>query len=112
MASVCMELDKIPARGSRRLCTLSVCRTFSGYRPQRPQQCDAVTVYFRAFKKIRLTMRLDGLWKTQIAPFFERHFWILCVCLVGIAGGRMISTYGALSLTVDEPAHLACGIEY
>ena len=32
--------------------------------------------------------------------------------LVGIACLRIISTYDALSLTVDEPAHLACGMEY
>ncbi|MGB8888135.1 MAG: phospholipid carrier-dependent glycosyltransferase [Candidatus Korobacteraceae bacterium] len=32
--------------------------------------------------------------------------------LVGIACARIISTYNALSLTADEPTHLACGMEY
>ncbi len=37
---------------------------------------------------------------------------MLCLCLVGIACVRIISTYPALSLTVDEPSHFACGMEY
>jgi MFS family permease len=53
-----------------------------------------------------------GFWETRLAPFFERHFAVLFLCLVGIAGARIMSTYRALSLTVDEPAHFACGLEY
>lgn len=36
----------------------------------------------------------------------------LCVCLIAIACTRVIFTYGALSLTNDEPYHLACGLEF
>jgi hypothetical protein len=57
-------------------------------------------------------MRPSGFWKTQLSAFVEKYFWITCLCLVGIASARIVSTYGALSLTVDEPDHLACGLEY
>ncbi len=53
-----------------------------------------------------------GFWEAQLAPFFEKYCLVLCLCLVGVACVRVISTYSALSLTVDEPSHLACGMEY
>lgn len=37
---------------------------------------------------------------------------MLCLCFVGIGSARIISTYSALSLTIDEPVHFACGLEY
>lgn len=54
----------------------------------------------------------QGLWESRLAPFFEKHFLLLCICLIGVASFRVISTYSALSLTSDEPIHLACGMEY
>jgi MFS family permease len=54
----------------------------------------------------------SGFWESHLAPFFDKHFLILCLCFIGIACARIISTYDALSLTVDEPIHLACGLEY
>jgi tetratricopeptide (TPR) repeat protein len=53
-----------------------------------------------------------GFWEARIAPFFEKYCLVLCLALVGIACVRVISTYSALSLTNDEPIHLACGLEY
>jgi len=53
-----------------------------------------------------------GFWEAKLAPFLERYCLLLCLLLVGIACARVISTYRALSLTVDEPIHLACGMEY
>jgi len=53
-----------------------------------------------------------GFWESRLAPLLERYCLILCLCLVGVACIRVISTYPALSLTVDEPSHLACGMEY
>jgi hypothetical protein len=53
-----------------------------------------------------------GFWDNRLAPFLEKYCVVLCLCLVGIAGVRVISTYPALSLTADEPLHLACGMEY
>jgi hypothetical protein len=38
--------------------------------------------------------------------------WLLAAALVLLASGRIVSTYDQLSLTFDEPAHLACGMEY
>ena len=57
-------------------------------------------------------IRSVGFWQTQLVPLFEKYFLTLCLGLIGIAGVRIISTYNALSLTVDEPSHLACGMEY
>jgi 4-amino-4-deoxy-L-arabinose transferase-like glycosyltransferase len=54
----------------------------------------------------------QSLWDGSVAPFLERHFFLLCVLVIGIACVRIVSTYDALSLTVDEPFHLACGIQY
>jgi hypothetical protein len=53
-----------------------------------------------------------SFWETQLAPFFEKYFFILCLSLVGVACARMIPTYTRLSLTNDEPIHFACGLEY
>jgi dolichyl-phosphate-mannose--protein O-mannosyl transferase len=53
-----------------------------------------------------------GCWEARLAPFFEKYCLVLCLCLVGIACLRVISTYPALSLTFDEPSHFACGLEY
>lgn len=51
-------------------------------------------------------------WEARLGPFFEKYCLVLCVALVGIACVRIISTYDALSLTIDEPFHLAAAIEY
>ena len=53
-----------------------------------------------------------AFWEARLAPFLEKYCLVLCLSLVGIACLRIISTYDALSLTADEPAHLACGMEY
>ena len=37
---------------------------------------------------------------------------MLAVCLVAIASLRIAATYPVLSLTADEPAHFACGLEF
>jgi hypothetical protein len=54
----------------------------------------------------------SGFWDARLAPFLDGYCLALCLLLVGIACVRIISTYDALSLTADEPAHLACGMEY
>ena len=50
--------------------------------------------------------------KTPVIAFLEKYSLPLCLLLVAIACARIISTYNALSLTADEPFHLACAIEY
>jgi hypothetical protein len=51
-------------------------------------------------------------WDRRLASFLEKYCLVLCLCLVGIGCLRVISTYSALSLTMDEPSHFACGLEY
>ncbi len=43
---------------------------------------------------------------------FEKYCLFLCILLVAAGCVRIVSTYDALSLTVDEPFHLACAIGY
>ncbi len=51
-------------------------------------------------------------WGAHLAPLLEKYFFILTLCLIAIACVRIISTYNALSFTVDEPEHFAAGLEY
>lgn len=53
-----------------------------------------------------------GMLESHFATFLEKHFMLICLCLVAIACMRVISTYNVLSLTADEPIHFACGLEY
>jgi len=55
---------------------------------------------------------VTGVWEAPLAPFLERHSVFLCLCFVVIACTRIISSYSALSLTVDEPWSLASGMGY
>jgi len=42
----------------------------------------------------------------------ERYSLPLALCLIAIAAVRIVSTYTAFADVGDEPAHLACGLEY
>ncbi len=42
----------------------------------------------------------------------ERHSLPLALCLIAIAAVRIVSTYTAFADVGDEPAHLACGLQY
>lgn len=44
--------------------------------------------------------------------WIERHATLLAVGLVVLATLRIVSTYPVFNHTVDEPAHLACGIQW
>ena len=50
--------------------------------------------------------RLDFL------PFLERHSLYLVIGLLLLGTVRIVSTYSVFSYTFDEPAHLACGMEW
>ena len=45
---------------------------------------------------------------------FRPFHWSLvsALIIVAIASGRIASTYKLLNLTIDEPAHIACGIQW
>jgi len=53
-----------------------------------------------------------GFYEKRLAPFLARYSLLLAVCLVTAASARIVATYSQLSLTVDEPGHFACGLEY
>ncbi len=52
------------------------------------------------------------MWEQRIEPFLARYALLLVLCLAAIASARIISTYNVFSTTGDEPAHVACGLEY
>jgi hypothetical protein len=53
-----------------------------------------------------------GLWESRLLPLFQRYSLSLTLAFLTIASVRIVSTYAELSLTVDEPGHIACGLEY
>jgi hypothetical protein len=53
-----------------------------------------------------------NLWDKSIAPYLDKYCLLLCLCMVAVACGRIISTYDQLSLTTDETFHFSCAIEY
>ena len=44
--------------------------------------------------------------------FLERHGRAIAVALVLVASIRIIATYTVFNHTYDEPAHIACGMEW
>lgn len=48
----------------------------------------------------------------RVVAFLERHSRIVAVAAVLFASLRIVATYHVFNHTSDEPAHLACGIEY
>jgi hypothetical protein len=49
---------------------------------------------------------------SRLTPFLERHSVLLAIVLIAIASARIVSTYRVFSHTADEPAHIACGLEW
>ncbi len=48
----------------------------------------------------------------RLAAFLERHSRTLAIAAVLLATIRIVATYHVFDHTSDEPAHLACGMEY
>src|SRR6266851_2174904 len=48
----------------------------------------------------------------QGEEFLERHSLVLAAALVLLGSIRIVSTYTVFSHTSDEPAHIACGMEW
>jgi hypothetical protein len=46
------------------------------------------------------------------APFLERRSLVLALGLIAIAVIRIAAAWPEMSITFDEPAHLACGLQY
>ena len=48
----------------------------------------------------------------RLRPILERHSLLFAIALVAIASFRIAGTYWVYSHTADEPAHIACGMEW
>jgi hypothetical protein len=53
-----------------------------------------------------------GLGTAPGAPFPEWRWLVVALGLMAIAVMRIVAAYPAMSITFDEPAHLACGLQY
>jgi hypothetical protein len=53
-----------------------------------------------------------SVWPQPVEAFLVRYSLVLFLALVAIASARIISTYTVFNHTVDEPAHIACGMEW
>ena len=51
-------------------------------------------------------------WDVRLRPAVDKYAFLLACCLIAIGSLRIAATHGELSLTVDEPGHFACGLEY
>jgi len=56
--------------------------------------------------------RPAGFWESRVEPMLARGSLPAALLLAAIACARIVSTYPELSITSDEPAHFACGLEY
>jgi hypothetical protein len=52
------------------------------------------------------------VWQTRIEPFLAQHARVLVACFLLLGIGRIVSTYHVFATTGDEPAHIACGLQY
>jgi hypothetical protein len=51
-------------------------------------------------------------WRSsQIVAFLERYRISILVCLMVTASIRIVATYAVFNHTIDEPGHIACGLE-
>ena len=48
----------------------------------------------------------------RVSGFLERHSGVLTIALILVASIRIVTTYTVFSHTSDEPAHVACGMEW
>src|ERR1035437_3550493 len=53
-----------------------------------------------------------GIWEARMLPFFQRYSLLVALVFIGIGSARIVAAYSQLSLTYDEPGHIACGLEY
>src|SRR3954471_6886419 len=61
---------------------------------------------------VRVPVTVPDFVGGRVLDFLQRFSIPLAICMVLIAAARIASTYSVLSVTADEPAHLACGMEY
>ena len=50
--------------------------------------------------------------KTKAKPPMEGRAGLVALCAVAVAIVRIVSSYSGMGITFDEPAHLACGLQY
>jgi len=50
--------------------------------------------------------------ESALAIFSGRRAWLWAFLFLAIGCGRIVSTYNVFATTSDEPAHIACGMEY
>ncbi len=56
--------------------------------------------------------RTPGVAVRAVRGFLERYAGVLALALVVVASVRIVATYNVFSNVIDEPAHIACGMEW
>ncbi len=51
-------------------------------------------------------------WTEPVGGFLQRHAGVLAIVLVLIGSLRIAASYNVFNHTIDEPAHIACGMEW
>ena len=51
-------------------------------------------------------------WSERLLALLERRDRLLCLALVLAATARIVATYAVFNHTIDEPAHVACGMQW
>lgn len=50
--------------------------------------------------------------RALVPGFLQRYSLVLALLAAAIGAARIVSTYNQLSVTLDEPGHFACGLQY
>ena len=57
--------------------------------------------------------KMPVAWRSsRIVAFLERYRISILVCLMVTASIRIVATYAVFNHTIDEPGHIACGLEW
>src|SRR5262245_60953281 len=63
-------------------------------------------------KRARPLAPAAAIWPLDVREMLHRHSRLIAIIIVLVASARIISTYNIFSHTLDEPAHIACGLEW
>jgi hypothetical protein len=58
------------------------------------------------------TVPKASVWPERAESIVRRHSVVIFLALVALASARIVSTFMVFNHTIDEPAHIACGMEW
>ena len=82
---------------------------------KRRQECGRGRHYRRVSRRVtlrKMPVKVRKQPSARLELFLERYAAALVLALVMIASARIVATYSVFNHTFDEPAHIACGMEW